>query len=651
MKYKVLIFILMLFSLLDCYAFDRNYKYNYEVSSVSFDGKRGTIEGWAILNAGVNDNSNSDTSHGSPDINRNLESTDTNSYKYTLRIYALNVDGNVAKEIKYIEYEESSKTNNVDLTDVMCFKQDGFCVDERSSNYKNVGFKFNFDFDHFKDSRKYTIVGNSKLIINSYKFVLTVKSTAGTCSDSNDESCSETFPLTFLEEAVSTDARVYFDSKTYADEVTFVANQAGLIKDLLDSNNKCRNRIPGNSALNINKAGNNYKLTKSSEEGILKNKASYYCNDRGVRYYHLTISGVSGWVPASWIAPVKGEYTAIKNDVCNVNKNDFIFDGESNDPKVNSCVDEVNLVDKASSSCITQDNTKYYTITCEDRIKVDYKTTKDKYYRDDDFDINVTITSYVECKGTFDHIKWNSKYNNGNNSVKNSLKEIKNNFLNFSLDNYNTNPSGVLKYKDENNKTVNQDLKINNTKSESGEMDIEYSSNKSIPKEFVYQTNKQIIEMSLKDLVKASNIKDDSSYDVIISNLGYANKSKALYKCKIKKILFVFRPVDVNNPFVSNEREVGENWKNDKFDFVNIIDKEIWNDPNKAKYVFYLSKNNIKEIKKNNHDVGVEAFFGSECCVIDNKYYCPFLRDYKYFSKIYFKNIEQDKSLSVKYCK
>ena len=61
-----------------------------------------------------------------------------------------------------------------------------------------------------------------------------------------------------------------------------------------------------------------------------------------------------------------------------------------------------------------------------------------------------------------------------------------------------------------------------------------------------------------------------------------------------------YRPIDINNPFINDSWEKGENWVNSQYDYTGIIDKDIWN--KRALYNINLSKDDISAIKKSNYN-------------------------------------------------
>ncbi len=75
--------------------------------------------------------------------------------------------------------------------------------------------------------------------------------------------------------------------------------------------------------------------------------------------------------------------------------------------------------------------------------------------------------------------------------------------------------------------------------------------------------------------------RNDYKYVVTISNLGLAHKWTNTETCglTVKDKEIVFRAINLSDPFIQqldSNHKIGENWKNSKFDFTNIIDKNTW---------------------------------------------------------------------------
>ncbi len=76
----------------------------------------------------------------------------------------------------------------------------------------------------------------------------------------------------------------------------------------------------------------------------------------------------------------------------------------------------------------------------------------------------------------------------------------------------------------------------------------------------------------------------DYKYNVTISNLGLGHKwvNKETCALGVKEKEIVFRSINLNDPFIQaldSNHEIGENWKNSKYDFTGIIDKNTWSNP------------------------------------------------------------------------
>ena len=94
----------------------------------------------------------------------------------------------------------------------------------------------------------------------------------------------------------------------------------------------------------------------------------------------------------------------------------------------------------------------------------------------------------------------------------------------------------------------------------------------------------------------------------------------------------IYRIIDVSDPFLSTysnkERSVGINWKNNQFDFVNIIDSKIWSKD--SMYIYKLSKVNVENIRSSTTTSNdkVTSYTGVDCSISkDNKYECDFLKN------------------------
>ena len=91
-----------------------------------------------------------------------------------------------------------------------------------------------------------------------------------------------------------------------------------------------------------------------------------------------------------------------------------------------------------------------------------------------------------------------------------------------------------------------------------------------------------------------------------------------------------FRQIDLTDPFNQNygtNREIGKNYSNNDYNFVNIIKSDIWDDETSFMYQYQMSKENIENIRKDTSEEGVSSYNGRNCYFnSSNKYICEFTR-------------------------
>ena len=74
------------------------------------------------------------------------------------------------------------------------------------------------------------------------------------------------------------------------------------------------------------------------------------------------------------------------------------------------------------------------------------------------------------------------------------------------------------------------------------------------------------------------------------------------------------------------------------YNFINTIKDDIWSDSNKENYQYRydISKEDVKNIKKNTAEIGVNSYLGRDCHFgSNNNYICDFIKSNKYFTKVY----------------
>lgn len=106
------------------------------------------------------------------------------------------------------------------------------------------------------------------------------------------------------------------------------------------------------------------------------------------------------------------------------------------------------------------------------------------------------------------------------------------------------------------------------------------------------------------------------------------------------KFNITFRQVELADPFLTSydpKRKIGDNYKNDRYNFSKIIKADIWEKT--ADYRFSLSKINVSQIKKDSGTSTV-SYLGTDCRInTDKKYVCSFFdKSNSFFSKVELNN-------------
>ncbi len=106
------------------------------------------------------------------------------------------------------------------------------------------------------------------------------------------------------------------------------------------------------------------------------------------------------------------------------------------------------------------------------------------------------------------------------------------------------------------------------------------------------------------------------------------------------KLNITFRQVELADPFLTSydpKRKIGDNYKNDRYNFSKIIKADIWEKT--ADYRFSLSKINVSQIKKDSGTSTV-SYLGTDCRInTDKKYVCSFFdKNNSFFSKVELNN-------------
>lgn len=106
------------------------------------------------------------------------------------------------------------------------------------------------------------------------------------------------------------------------------------------------------------------------------------------------------------------------------------------------------------------------------------------------------------------------------------------------------------------------------------------------------------------------------------------------------KFNITFRQVELADPFLTSydpKRKIGDNYKNNRYNFSKIIKADIWEKT--ADYRFSLSKINVSQIKKDSGTSTV-SYLGTDCRInADKKYVCSFFdKNNSFFSKVELNN-------------
>lgn len=420
----------------------------------------------------------------------------------------------------------------------------------------------------------------------------------------------------------------------------------------------------------------------ASSEAADKRGVNYYyaslgtCSDSNLgsicfhKYY--TRSGCGGSSPTPETKPVDV-------DICEESQTT-----PSTSNKTLTCNGTTSFKASDSKTCsVTTSASDFYKITCNEELTTTLKPELMSSIKSGlGFGYEIDIKTTRTCKGVFDNEKFLSAYN----KVQANLKKLKQNSADYQtnlkkkqdlekiLNNYNNWRSNYefdnvkATIKDEQlQATVNFTLKKdslvtnigNKVRGEKKSLNINglidpynftytetYQKTLTISNAY-YNLNNNVIYNGCSNCVSLGNkyyISNNSKYDntdykytVSINGLGYyKNWSIKTNDCSLKVVSdeSIYRPTDVNDPFLNNanpDRVTGKNWLNDTFDFTGIIKSDTWSQ--KSLYEFNVSTTNIKNIRKNNHELGANAYIGIDCnvAVTTNRYYCSFLRNSQYF--------------------
>lgn len=133
--------------------------------------------------------------------------------------------------------------------------------------------------------------------------------------------------------------------------------------------------------------------------------------------------------------------------------------------------------------------------------------------------------------------------------------------------------------------------------------------------------------------LKVTDLGYDGNWNVTLENCFYKTGKPIPETIK-------YREIDVADPFLvkyNPARGIGTNWKNTKFNFVNIIKSDIWDKD--YWFAFDISKANVAKIVSNTGK-NPDMYLGEKCEFVGGNsksanFKCEFVRNTMYFTKIY----------------
>lgn len=684
-KYLFLILLLIVCSYrLDVNAFSRSYDYNYEVQGLKKDSNGNiSINGWGILNAGVCDSSNNYCNSycdGSKDVSPCLEGregwgsgnlagkctgSENNKYLYSLYIIPIQDD---LKTYDINKKEKVGQTygSGTSLTEIMCRKKNNKCDAIRSSCYENVGWTFTFNESVFEKAT----------YKNGYIFYLEIYSTGANKTVG--------FPITIYESKIDSSMGTSYNYTSGFMEVRVIAfsgyyrncGEGGCYKK---NENQFRNGKSYN-VLGVHTDGQTYFKIGNRlyipSSWVAPPKSNYVIFLRNPVAVDVCLETTTPQ-PASnqKIKACSGTKTFEATNETTCTGTNYTYYKKTcveTDNKVNLSVNGINgqsfkinngggfSVDGDISTNLKCTYTFDYLKFEENYNNVLYNLSiltngSEDYYANLRLkqELDNILNSYIDL--TSNTTSWNSNYDfsklvanmtvNYNSGVWKTITLLEDEVLRKTIDlngdgipenNY----CSVLETKTLNGKNVNTNISCG----ESHQMKLK------LPKTCLSVGTGEVVDCSLVNVIDGGNKfyldLNESGGSIIleVTNLGYDGNwrveldtcsftTNGLLKEKIK-----FRQIDLNDPFLENynsinyKRGIGTNFKNNTYDFVNIIASDIWE--KNYLYAFDMSKVNIEKIRRNTSK-DVSKYLGSDCTLVGNYYRCAFIRDNNYFTNIY----------------
>lgn len=557
-------------------------------------------------------------------------------YTFTLDIVKVDANGNALGVAKSMTMSKTdSRKDTVNLSYALCPK-DGACSTASSYTsgcYKDVGFYFTFNLKERDANGRYLFSG-SKL-----KLKLTITSAWGK---------SDSFYMGIDSTALDNSAKPYISDSYVRTTVRIQANDPRTWNGAGYSYGKLSDRAASGGTYTIRDGGfaNGqpwYKICYNTS------KADVSCSAK---------KAIEGWVPAAWVYPItSGTLVFEPKGVDEIETCNPTSISNSMEVKEYNSLDSTTISfdrNTVKTTCNLSES-EYYSKSCTERVKVkSHPSIKEKLRVNNSIDYSLDLEAYQSCNYTFNYVLWNNEYNaqkeylNGDLDevnraiVNNNIKKLENYISLYNSlvsSSYNFTPNATLKVG--NGKTVN--FVFDKTNNDSRNSNI-WNNKTTTP--HVLSNGVTVYDYSYgsKDddsLLLSGKFKLNKLYlleepgealNVLVNVNKLASHEKWFVvgngSIEVKDQPITFRMIDENNPFdFRKDNFIGSNWKNDEFDFTEIIKPSSSNE-----FEFYLSKENLNNIKKD-LDNGILTFKPKSGCVYQSttdRYKCSFLRNSKY---------------------
>ena len=125
----------------------------------------------------------------------------------------------------------------------------------------------------------------------------------------------------------------------------------------------------------------------------------------------------------------------------------------------------------------------------------------------------------------------------------------------------------------------------------------------------VTESQRNIIEGGNKIYIDYGADKQTIPLSITVGGLAGNDSTITNKKCSVtvEEQSLLYRPIDINNPFINSEWKKGENWLNTTYDFTKTIHSDVWNKG--SLYIIDLTKDKISELKESNQK-NANAYLG-----------------------------------------